>query len=83
MFEATGVGSCLISDHKNNNDEYFLPEKEIVVYKNKFDLMDKLDFYINNDKERQEIALAGQKRTLKDHTIDIRATELIDIIEHM
>ena len=58
MFEAT-VGSCLISDHKNNNDEYFLPEKEIVVYKNKFDLMDKLDFYINNDKERQEIALAG------------------------
>ena len=33
MFEATGVGSCLISDHKNNNDEYFVPEKEIVVYK--------------------------------------------------
>ena len=45
--------------------------------------MDKLDFYINNDKARQEIALAGQKRTLKDHTIDIRANELINIIEHM
>ena len=83
MFEATGVGSCLITDHKNNNDEYFVPEKEIIVYKDKFDLMDKLNFYINNDKARQEIALAGQKRTLKDHTIDIRANELINIIEHM
>ena len=28
MFEATGVGSCLLTDHKQNLQDLFIPDEE-------------------------------------------------------
>tara|TARA_Y100000591_G_scaffold333413_1_gene377626 strand:+ start:3698 stop:4849 length:1152 start_codon:yes stop_codon:yes gene_type:complete len=83
MFESTGIGTALITDYKEDIDRYFVPDKEIITYLNKSELIEKLDYYFDNNKELQDIAIAGQKRTLADHSIDIRAVELIDIIERL
>jgi spore maturation protein CgeB len=32
MFEVTGVGSCLLTDHKKNLNDFFEPDKEVVTY---------------------------------------------------
>ena len=54
--------NSLITDYKNNNDEYFVPDKEIITYLNKSELMDKLDYYFDNNKELQDIAISGTKK---------------------
>lgn len=80
MYEATLMGVLLITDHKKNLDKIFKVGKEAVAYKNSSGLIKKVKYYLDHDKEREKIAKAGQKRTLKDHTYDVRMKELDKIL---
>jgi hypothetical protein len=40
LFEVTGLGCALITDHKSDLHEYFEHEAEILIYKNKEELLD-------------------------------------------
>ncbi len=81
MFEATGMGALLITDQKSNISEFFEVGKEIITYKSPEDLIKKIKYYLANDKERKQIAVNGQKRTLRDHTYQIRMKELDFILK--
>jgi len=81
LFEATGLGACLLTDNKINIGDLFVPGKEIVVYDGINDCIEKIKWLLDNDSKRIEIAKAGQERTLKTHTIEHRCNDLIDIIE--
>lgn len=80
MFEATGMGALLITDHKRNIGEFFQAGKEVITYKNPQDLVRKVKYYLSHPKERERIAKAGQKRTLKEHTYKVRMKELDKIL---
>ena len=80
MFEVTGIGSCLLTDNKKNIKDLFDPGSEIVVYDNAEDCAAKVKWLLEHESERQEIALAGQKRTLAVHTVENRCISIIDII---
>ena len=56
-------------------------DKEIIVYHNKNDLIEKINYYLENNEAREQIAKAGQKKTLEHHNIEIRIDELLNIIE--
>lgn len=79
LFEATGVGTMLITDAKNDLKKLFVPGKEVETYSSAPELLEKVKYYLAHPKERDQIAKAGQKRTLKDHTYKIRMQELVDI----
>ena len=79
LFEATGVGSCLLTDWKPNIRELFEPDHEIVTYKTADECREKLKFLLENPKIRQQIAENGQKRCLADHNIDRRADKMLEI----
>jgi hypothetical protein len=81
LFEATGVGTCLLTDWKNNLPELFEPDKEVVTYKSVEECIEKLQWLLNNPQQRKAIAQAGQVRTLKDHTFTQRAIQLDEIIK--
>jgi hypothetical protein len=77
MFEATGVGACLVTDAGSNLGDLFLDDYEVVTYRSIDEAIEKSKFLIENEDERQAIAMRGQARTLRDHTIRNRC-ELID-----
>ena len=81
LYEATGTGSCLLTDWKSNLGELFEPEVEIVSYKNADECVEKVNYLLNHEDERQAIATAGQRRTLRDHSFDKRAVQLDQIIK--
>ncbi len=77
MFEATGLGSCLITEHKENIKDLFEPDNEVVTYKSLEELKDKLRI-LDNDKELcKKISDQGQKKTLNYHTLNSRL-EFVD-----
>jgi spore maturation protein CgeB len=80
IFEATGLGSCLLTDDKSNLTDLFDTEKEIVVYKNSHDCINKINWLLNHEEERKEIAKAGQRKTLALHTVDARCKQMEAII---
>jgi spore maturation protein CgeB len=80
LFEVTGVGSCLLTDNKKNMNDLFSTEDEVVVYDNPNDCIAKIKWLLEHEDERKNIALKGQKRTLRYHTITDRCNSVIDII---
>lgn len=80
LFEATGLGSCLLTDNKTNLTDLFDIDNEIVVYNNNIECVEKIKWLSEHDEERKRIALAGQKKTLEAHTVDIRCRTIEAII---
>ena len=80
LFEATGVGSCLLTDWKANLRELFEPDAEVVAYRDAEECVEKLKYLLGHESRRRDIAAAGQRRTLRDHTFASRASLVDDII---
>lgn len=84
LFECTGVGGFLLTDHHPNISQYFEPGREIETYRTTSELMEKITYYLENPKEREVIAQRGQQRCLANYSMELRAEELDDIIrQHM
>jgi spore maturation protein CgeB len=83
LFEATGVGACLLTDRKRNLRELFEAGSEILDYSSPQECLEKARWVMENPKEGEKIALAGQKRCLRDHTYADRATRLHEIIRSL
>lgn len=73
LFEATGVGTCLVTDWRDNVPELFEPGKEIVAYRSADECLERIRWLLDRPSERDAIAAAGQARTLRDHTFSERA----------
>lgn len=67
MYEATGLGTLLLTDKKTAGDQLWIPGKEVVEYTSVDDAIDKINYYLKNEKERVAIANAGQKRTHEEY----------------
>jgi spore maturation protein CgeB len=80
LFEVTGVGTCLLTDHKKNITDFFEPDKEIVIYKSAEECVEKIGWLLSHPAELKQISDAGQRRTLRDHSFERRAEELNEII---
>ncbi|MCW8897451.1 MAG: glycosyltransferase [Flavobacteriales bacterium] len=81
LFEATGVGSCLITDNKQNMGQLFEIDKEVVVYDSIEECIEKVKWLLHNPEEMKRIAEAGQKRTLKEHTVENRVNTVNKIFK--
>ncbi len=81
LFEATGVGSLLITDEKDNLGELFEVGKEIETYGDPDELVDKIKYFLAHEEQRARIARAGQARTLREHTYLHRMQELEQLLE--
>lgn len=80
LYEATGVGTCLVTDWKNNLYEMFEPEKEVVAYHSVENCADSIRYLLEHEQVREKIAHAGQMRTLNDHNFYKRMQEFLEIV---
>ncbi|MFN8496855.1 MAG: glycosyltransferase [Anaerolineae bacterium] len=80
LFEATGVGTLLVTDWKANLHEMFEPGREVVAYRSPEECLDLIAYYLGHEEERQAIASAGQQRTLTEHTYLDRMREIVEIL---
>jgi hypothetical protein len=81
LYEATGVGSLLLTDAKQNLGELFDVSREVIVYRGEDELVEAVEHYLAHEDERAAVAAAGQRRTLRDHTYEVRMRELADILD--
>lgn len=83
LFEATGVGTLLITDAKENLGSLFEPGKEVVTYRDAAGCAATVRYYLDHEAERAAIARAGQARTLAEHTYEQRMDELSAILSRL
>jgi hypothetical protein len=75
MFEVMGTGSLLLTrDADNFKTEY--PQDIFVTFKDEKDCLDKIKYFLKNEKEREEIALRGHKYLMENFTYDKLMSQL-------
>lgn len=80
LFEATGIGTLLITDWKENLHEMFRLGEEVVAYHKPEECAELIQYYLEHEDEQKAIARAGQERTLRDHTYLQRMQELVALL---
>ncbi|HSC56979.1 MAG TPA: glycosyltransferase, partial [Nitrospira sp.] len=81
LYEATGMGTCLLTDWKANLNDMFEPGKEVVAYRDPEECVELTHRYLKDDEAREAIGCAGQSRTLREHTYSHRMQEFVGILE--
>ncbi len=81
MYETTGSGAALITETKSNLQDLFDVDTEVMAYKDIEEAVDIAVSLLADPNRLSALALAGQERTLRDHTYDRRADSLIEIFE--
>ncbi len=80
LFEATGVGSFLLTDNQQNLPTLFEPGEEVVAYDTADDCLKQIERYLASGNEREAIARRGQNRTFAQHTYRHRVKQILDLV---
>ncbi|MGD0993262.1 MAG: glycosyltransferase [Gemmatimonadales bacterium] len=84
LFEATGVGTCLVTDAREDMADVFEPETEVVTYGSTAECAEKVRWLLDRPSRADEIGRRGQQRTLRDHTFAQRAEQVEALfLEHL
>jgi spore maturation protein CgeB len=78
LFEASACGTPILSDFWQGLDAFFEPGREILVARSTADAVAALDL---SQADLHRIAVAGQERTLAEHTSAHRAEELERLLQ--
>ncbi|MNI39977.1 Spore protein YkvP [compost metagenome] len=77
-FEISACATLQIVDVRDDIASFYTPGVEIETYSNQQELIDKVNFYLTHEKERQEIALRALERTYRDHLYSNRVNQLLE-----
>lgn len=80
LFEVMGSNGFLLTDNMPSISEFFKVGKELDVYNNEQDLVDKIDFYLKNREIAQKIALNGVIKIKTKHTFVDRARNILSVV---
>jgi spore maturation protein CgeB len=72
IFEINGCGGFQLSYYVEGLANCYAPDREIVMYTEVDDLIEKIRFYLKHDELRESIADAGYTRTMQGHTFSQR-----------
>lgn len=78
VFEVLASGGFLLTDEREDLQRYFIPSKHLEVYKNSADLIDKINFYMNNLNIAQRVAQLGRFQSVEKHNYSARAREILE-----
>jgi FkbM family methyltransferase len=83
VFEALACGSLLITNDLNDNGqgELFQDGTHLVAYRDAAELVEKIDYYLAHEGEREQIAAAGRAEALTKHTYRHRMQRLLEEVQ--
>lgn len=80
-FELGMMGACMVANPYEGIENWFEPDKEIIMVESAEEALERYQFLLNNENERQRIGQAARERALKQHTFKHRAQSLVEIVQ--
>jgi len=80
-FELSAMAACIVANPYKGLEEWFKPEREIVIVGSADEAIERYQFLLAHDNERQSIGRAARARVLKQHTFRHRARDLVRILK--
>lgn len=81
IMDIMGAGGFVITSYSPETAELFEEDREIVMFKTLEELLEKVDFYLEHETEREEIAQAGHEKVMRCYTYQQKMQKLIEWVE--
>lgn len=81
VLDILACGGFCLANYQPEIAEYFEDGKELVMYTDMEDLVQKADWYLKHDDERTAIARAGYEKVREQFAIKDRLTSIIETVE--
>lgn len=78
IFEVPMAGGFLLTDYAPELENFFTIGEELVCYEGLDDAVEKIRYYLAHEGEREQIAQAGHKRALEQHTWQCRLADVLE-----
>ena len=72
VMDILGSGGFLITNYRKALCDVFEDGKDLVVYYDEYDLLQKIEYYLSHEEERLEIAANGRKKVLSQHNLSTK-----------
>lgn len=79
IFDIMGCGGFLMTNYQAELTDYFEIGKDLEAYSSLEELIDKCNYYLQHDEERNKIALQGYQAVKQFHTYPLRIMEMLRI----
>ena len=79
-FETAGIGGFQIIHWRPGLAQLFDDGKELISFRNFDNLKTTISYFLDNEKERHDIAKRGQQRAYKEHTYQLRIQLMLDTV---
>ncbi|MCI8769900.1 MAG: glycosyltransferase [Lachnospiraceae bacterium] len=74
-----GAGGFLLTNYQNDFNYHFVDGEDYASFSSPSEMLDKIEYYLSHDAERQKIAENGWKKVCNEHTYQIRMKEMLEI----
>jgi len=74
------AGGFLLTNFQADLLRHFEPGVDFVYYESLEDCLDKIDYYLAHDEEREEIARNGQEKMRNEHSFEAHFKEILDFV---
>ena len=81
VYVALGFGAFMIHPYSKTLAAQYEEGEEIIFYRNRVEMNHHIHYYLKHADSREEIALAGYMRTIKEHTYYHRCRTLIETVQ--
>lgn len=81
IMDIMAAGGFVLSSWGAETAELFEEDKEIVFFRTPEELLEKIDYYLEHDAERRQIARAGYEKVMNCYTYEKKIKELLKWVE--
>ena len=76
-FEVSACKSFVLESYFPDYLDFFEKDKEIVMFKNNGEMLEKARYYLKHEKEREKIAQAAYEKVVKKYSVDAMLNEFL------
>lgn len=75
-----GAGGFLLTNFQADLLDYFVPNEDFVYYEDENDMIKKVDYYLEHDEKRRQIAENGHRKAAENHSYEKCLTDIFSVV---
>lgn len=81
VFDIMAVGGFVMSNYQEEMEELFVPDKEIVFFRDLDELQRKAEYYLTHERERLSVAIAGYQKVCKKYNYGDSLEKMLEKVQ--
>ena len=80
LWDILGAGGFVLTNFQSEIPEYFEVGKDLDIYASEEELMEKIQYYLKHEKERQAIAESGYRKAKEQYSLELRVKQILKTV---